>query len=392
MATCSRPLVSVQGDGGATEVPMPAVFVAPIRADIVRTVHTNMAKNHRQAYSVNKDAGMQSSAESWGTGRAVSRIPRVPGGGTHRAGQGAFGNMCRGGRMFAPTRVWRKWHVQSNLTERRQAVCASLAASALPSLVQARGHRIDEVPEMPLVVANEAENTGKTKDAVALLKSVGAYADVEKVKDSKNIRRGKGKMRNRRHVQRRGPLVVYNEDNGLSKALRNLPGVESVNVERLNLLNLAPGGHVGRFIIWTQGAFSRLNEIYGTFNKKSQRKSGFSIPYPVMTNPDVNRLINSDEIQQVVRPTIKTAKYAARKKNPLKNLGAMVKLNPHALTQRRAALRAAEKSAAARQAKADANRKGLKAKSKLSTKEKKAKRSYSKAGFAFHAKISAPVH
>jgi ribosomal protein L4 len=36
---------------------------------------------------------MQSSAESWGTGRAVSRIPRVPGGGTHRAGQGAFGNV-----------------------------------------------------------------------------------------------------------------------------------------------------------------------------------------------------------------------------------------------------------------------------------------------------------
>ena len=35
----------------------------------------------------------------------MSRIPRVPGGGTHRAGQGAFGNMCRGGRMFAPTKV-----------------------------------------------------------------------------------------------------------------------------------------------------------------------------------------------------------------------------------------------------------------------------------------------
>lgn len=50
-------------------------------------------------------AGHQTAAESWGTGRAVSRIPRVPGGGTHRAGQGAFGNMCRGGRMFAPTKV-----------------------------------------------------------------------------------------------------------------------------------------------------------------------------------------------------------------------------------------------------------------------------------------------
>ena len=84
---------------------MPAVFTAPIRPDIVRTIHTHMAKNKRQAYAVFRRAGHQTAAESWGTGRAVSRIPRVPGGGTHRAGQGAFGNMCRGGRMFAPTKV-----------------------------------------------------------------------------------------------------------------------------------------------------------------------------------------------------------------------------------------------------------------------------------------------
>lgn len=38
-------------------------------------------------------AGHQTSAESWGTGRAVARIPRVRGGGTHRSGQGAFGNV-----------------------------------------------------------------------------------------------------------------------------------------------------------------------------------------------------------------------------------------------------------------------------------------------------------
>jgi hypothetical protein len=46
-----------------------------------------MAKNKRQAYSVSEKAGHQTSAESWGTGRAVARIPRVNGSGTHRAGQ-----------------------------------------------------------------------------------------------------------------------------------------------------------------------------------------------------------------------------------------------------------------------------------------------------------------
>jgi hypothetical protein len=74
---------------------------SPIRPDIVQSVHTGMNKNKRQPYAVSEKAGHQTSAESWGTGRAVARIPRVSGGGTHRAGQAAFGNMCRSGRMFA---------------------------------------------------------------------------------------------------------------------------------------------------------------------------------------------------------------------------------------------------------------------------------------------------
>ena len=57
-------------------------LVSPIRQDIVHRVHTNMNKNKRQSYGVNMKAGMQQSAISWGTGRAVSRIPRICGGGT----------------------------------------------------------------------------------------------------------------------------------------------------------------------------------------------------------------------------------------------------------------------------------------------------------------------
>lgn len=50
-------------------------------------ISESMAKNRRQAYAVSEKAGHQTSAESWGTGRAVARIPRVGGGGTHRSGQ-----------------------------------------------------------------------------------------------------------------------------------------------------------------------------------------------------------------------------------------------------------------------------------------------------------------
>merc|ERR1712189_171593 len=247
----ARPLVSVFNEQGevASQVTLPAVFKAPIRPDVVHFVHSNMAKNSRQPYAVHKHAGHQTSAESWGTGRAVARIPRVRGGGTHRSGQGAFGNMCRGGRMFAPTKTWRRWHHKININQKRYALCSAIAASGIPSLVMSKGHMINEVPEMPLVVSDKVQEYSKTKEAVALLRKLRAWSDVQKVYKTRRFRAGKGKMRNRRRTAKLGPLVVYGKDQGLTKAFRNIPGVSLCSVNKLNLLKLAPGGHVGRFVI-----------------------------------------------------------------------------------------------------------------------------------------------
>merc|ERR1719434_514612 len=280
----ARPVVTVQStsDEAGKQVELPAVFLAPIRPDIVQFVHTSMNKNKRQAYAVNKDAGHQTSAESWGTGRAVARIPRVPGGGTHRAGQAAFGNMCRGGGMFCPTKTWRRWHRRVPVGQKRHAVVTSLSASCLPPLVMARGHRIGEVAELPLVVSGGVESIQKTKQAVDILKKVGCEEELQRVMDSKKVRAGKGKMRNRRYVMRKGPLVIYNEDNGIVRSMRNIPGVETASVERLNLLTLAPGGQFGRFVIWTEGAFKKLSEIYGTLKCEAPMKKGYSMPRPMM--------------------------------------------------------------------------------------------------------------
>lgn len=346
----ARPLVSVQDENGQSveQTTLPAVFTAPIRLDIVQQVHTNLAKNKRQPYAVSFKAGHQTSAESWGTGRAVSRIPRVAGGGTSRSGQGAFGNMCRGGRMFAPTKTWRRWHRKVNVNLKRYAVVSALAATALPSLVLARGHKIEQLAEVPLVLSESVESITKTSKALAILKAVGAYADVEKAKATRNIRRGKGKMRNRRYVARKGPLVVYATDNGIVKAFRNLPGVELASVDALNLLKLAPGGHLGRFIIWTKPAFDKLDSIFGTSEQESSQKKGYKLPRPIMSNSDLARLINSDEVQSVVRPPKETKRVPGQKKNPLKNLYALLKLNPYAKAAKRAAILGQAKSTAAR--------------------------------------------
>ncbi|XP_013389397.1 60S ribosomal protein L4 [Lingula anatina] len=349
----ARPLITVyseKAEPSESNITLPAVFRAPIRPDIVNFVHAEIRKNARQAYSVNEYAGHQTSAESWGTGRAVARIPRVRGGGTHRSGQGAFGNMCRGGRMFAPTKTWRRWHRRVNVNQKRYAICSAVAATGIPALVMSKGHRIEEIPEVPLVVSDKVQEYKKTKEAVGLLKKLKAWADIQKVYNSKRFRAGKGKMRNRRRIQRRGPLVIYNQDNGITRAFRNIPGITLINVSRLNLLKIAPGGHVGRFCIWTESAFRKLDALYGTWRKASKEKSNYNLPMPKMTNSDLSRLLKSDEIQRVVRPPQRNNKRRVLKKNPLKNIRVMQKLNPYAAVMKRNALLTEEQRKKAKQA------------------------------------------
>jgi len=336
----SRPLVSVYSEKGeptGSHVKLPAVFTAPIRTDIVSSVHMDMLKNTRQPYAVSVKAGHQTSAESWGTGRAVARIPRVSGGGTNRSGQGAFGNMCRGGRMFAPTKTWRKWHRHINVNQRRFAICSAIAASGIPALVMSKGHRIEQVPEIPLIVSDKVQELKKTKEAVGVLRKLKAWPDIEKVKASRRFRAGKGKMRNRCRIQRRGPIVIYNQDNGITRAFRNIPGITLIPVDRLNLLKVAPGGHVGRFCIWTESAFKRLDTIYGTYKKKSQEKNDYNLPPSKMTIGDLSRLLKSDEIQKAIRAPIKEVKRTVLKRNPLKNKIVMARLNPYASVQKNTA-------------------------------------------------------
>jgi len=356
MAT-ARPTVSVYG-ADATPAKqglcLPAVFSAPLRADLVRYVHRNMAKNKRQSQAVkskfvggnggrgnngNSEAGYDTAAISWGTGRAVARIPRVPGGGTHRSGQAAFGNMCRGGGMFAPLRTWRRWHRKTNVTQKRHALAASVAASAVPALVMARGHKVDEVVELPLVLSDSLNTCTKTKDAFAALTALGCGSDLDKCASTKSVRAGRGKCRNRRYVVRKGPLVVHaltKEEMmsaGLSKSFRNIPGVEVAHVDRLNLLQLAPGGAFGRFVIYTESAVKRLSALFGSFKTGSSLKKGYTLPTAMMANADVARIINSDEVQSAVEmakeaPQTKTCRM---RKNPLKNQSVLGRMCPYAL-------------------------------------------------------------
>ncbi|CAL9217423.1 unnamed protein product [Arabidopsis halleri] len=89
----------------------------------------------------------------------------------------------------------------------------------VPSLVMARGHKIESVPEFPLVVSNSIESVEETSEAIKVLKRI--------------VRYGKGTMRNRRYIFRKGPLIVYGTKGSLVEAFRNIPGIDICNVERM---------------------------------------------------------------------------------------------------------------------------------------------------------------
>ncbi|KAH8104360.1 ribosomal protein L4 domain-containing protein [Phellopilus nigrolimitatus] len=285
----------------------PAVLTKPICLDVVQQVHKSVAKNKRQPYAVSKKVGHQISAESWGTGHAVACIPRVGGSGMHRSGQAAFGNMCRGGRMFTPTKVWYQ-------NQRRFAVVSALTDSTLPARARARVHRIEQV-EMPLVFAAAAESLTK---AVALLTALGAYADVQKISSSRKLRTCRGKLRNRRHCQRhrhrRGFLVVYSEHNSIVKAFRT-----------------RTGGHLGHFVIWTESASARLDEVFGTFDIVAVQKKDYFLLTAKIANRDITCPINSSEIQAIICPAgPKIHKRPwTQHKNPLTNKHVLI---PYAKT------------------------------------------------------------
>ena len=137
--------------------------------------------------------------------------------------------------------------------------------------------------------------------------------------------------------------MVYGDGEGeqFPRAFRNIPGVDGAHVDRLNLLQLAPGGHLGRFIVWTASAFARLEDLFGSVGSPAPLKNGFTLPRAPVTNGDLARLINSTEIQAVVRPALRgTSTLARQKKNPLTNFRARLKLNPYAKVIRESELAA----------------------------------------------------
>jgi large subunit ribosomal protein L4e len=204
-------------------------------------------------------AGKRTTAESRGVGLGIARIPRLKG----ARGRGALAPGTVGGRAAHPPTSEKKIVKRIPKKEKRLALFSAIAATASKKIVASRGHSVEDVLGIPLIITDDLEKVKKTKEVEKTLIHLGVLSDLYRVRESRKIRAGKGKLRGRKIKQAVGPLIVVAENKGIIEAARNIPGVDVVTVNNLNAEILAPGTHPGRLTIWTNGAIERLSELYG---------------------------------------------------------------------------------------------------------------------------------
>jgi large subunit ribosomal protein L4e len=256
-----RKLKVFSPDGAyVTDIDAPVHFLEPVRPDLIRRAYLSALTARFQPKGVYEGAGKEHSCESFGVGLGLARIPRYKGSLWPR---GCFAPNTRGGRRAHPPKVEKKLHEEINKKEKNLAIRSAIAATGYKSWVAARGHVIDKVPALPVVVTEDAEKIGRAKEAKKLFQTLGLWPDVERAAERIRIRAGKGKMRGRRYKEPKSVLVVVSDSKvPLVAAVRNFPGVDVVAVSNLNMLVLAPGGAPGRLTLWTLPAVEKLGGLF----------------------------------------------------------------------------------------------------------------------------------
>ena len=234
------------------DLSLPLVFNTVLRRDMIAKAVVAQQSHRFQPQGRNHMAGKRTTAESFGVGRGISRVPRIGGHGP-LSGTAAFAPGTMGGRSAFPPVTAKRIAKSINKKERRVALDSAIAATGSNDLVKKRGHKYDKEIELPLVVTDEVEKLAKSSAAKTFLITLGVWDDIDRVKDSKKIR---GK--NRKHSV--GPLVVVGEYQGAQKAFANFEGVDVIRVKDLNVEALAPGTQPGRLTVWTESAIKTLSD------------------------------------------------------------------------------------------------------------------------------------
>ena len=258
MGTISAKVFDLKGEE-VSQVNLPQIFNTPTRPDVIKRAVVTIQSHKYQPQGRDPMAGKKNTAVSRHAGLGISRVPRL----RERGQRAAFAPGTVGGRSAHPPEAEKKIKKKLPKKEMNLALRSAVAATGSKETVAARGHMIDDVPDFPLVVVDDIQSLKKTKDIEEAFMNLGVWPDIYRVKESRKIRAGKGKMRGRKMKQAVGPLLVIAKNDGIAEAARNLPGMTVASVENLNAELLAPGTHPGRLTVWTSSAFEKVGKVFG---------------------------------------------------------------------------------------------------------------------------------
>lgn len=239
------------------DIELPTIFNEEYRPDLIKRAVISSQTARIQPWGNDPHAGKRTTAESWGSGRGAAMVPRIKNG-----SRTAFIPLAVGGRQAHPVRSEKNHHEKINIKERRFAIRSAVAATTNKELIEKRGHKTGDIEQFPIVVEDDICSVKTTKETREIFKNLGVYEDIERAKEGKRIRAGRGKTRGRKYKKPKGPLLVVGEDQGIKLGARNHAGVDVVCVENLNAELLAPGTHPGRLTIFTKSAIEKLGGLF----------------------------------------------------------------------------------------------------------------------------------
>jgi len=249
------------------EINLPKQFDEDIRPDIIKRAVLALQSNKKQPYGASPEAGKRASAKlskrrrnyrgMYGFG--ISRVPRkiLSRRGRRMFWVGAFAPGTVGGRRAHPPKAEKILTKKVNKKERRKAIRSGISATISSNLVKERGHILPD--HYPFAVDEKFEALSSTKEVVKALKDLGLDKELSRA-SKKSIRPGKGKSRGRKYRTKKGPLIVISKESKIEKTAKNIPGVEIVNVKKLNAELLSPGTVPGRLTLWTESAIKTLEK------------------------------------------------------------------------------------------------------------------------------------
>lgn len=257
-------VVDLEGKAGK-QMELPLQFEEPLRPDLIKRAFHALATMRLQPKGTYPLAGLQTTAEYFGrrhrprasinVGR--SRLPREKLSGL-RLGKVRRVPHSRSGRRAHPPKVQKILIEKINFKEKNKAIRSAIAATIVPELVKARGHKLNGSLQLPLVVDSAIESVKRVHEARHILEKLGLAEDLQRAAEGRRLRSGRSRLRKGGFRTPKSVLIVFGHDEGIWRATRNIPGVEAISVEKLNAELLAPGGVAGRLTLWTESAVKKM--------------------------------------------------------------------------------------------------------------------------------------